>query len=87
MQLKDVERLARLLDALSGDCAHTDGWEDGGATCTEAANALRALLAERDAALAAGQKEMQDEAAIVAVDDGRFATARLIRALPIKLRP
>lgn len=49
MQREDVERLARLLDALSGDCAHTDGWEDGGATCTEAAAALRALLAERDA--------------------------------------
>lgn len=54
MQRKDVERLARLLDALSGDCAHTDGWADGGATCTEAAAALRALLAERDAAFAAG---------------------------------
>ena len=51
MQREGVERLARLLDALSGDCAHTDGWEDGGATCTEAAAALRALMAERDAAL------------------------------------
>ncbi len=64
MQREDVERLARLLDALSGDCAHTDGWEDGGATCTEAAAALRALLAERDAAIAAAPQPAPDREAL-----------------------
>lgn len=125
MQRKDVERLARLLDALSGDCAHTDGWEDGGATCTEAAAALRALLAERDAlqgqlndlrngwaksvkahaallaerdaAFAAGQEDMRERAALEAERglasapkrDGEMmqAIAEGIRDIPIKRRP
>lgn len=122
MQREDVERLARLLDALSGDCAHTDGWEDGGATCTEAAAALRALLAERDALQ--GQlndlrngwaKSVKAHAALLAERDAAFAAgleaaaeavlylcrmkgmgnrtidgpeaAHLIRALPIKPGP
>ena len=127
MQRKDVERLARLLDALSGDCAHTDGWEDGGATCTEAAAALRALLAERDAlqgqlndlrngwaksvkahaallaerdaAFAAGQESMRERAAVVCdtwssaispETDGSTGAGLCetdIRALPIKDKP
>ena len=122
MQLKDVERLARLLDALSGDCAHTDGWEDGGATCTVAATALRALmaerdalqgqlndlrngwaksvkahaalLAERDAAFAAGQEEMRERAAeqcdCALMDwegDVLHDRAKAIRDLPIKDGP
>lgn len=122
MQRKDVERLARLLDALSGDCAHTDGWEDGGATCTVAATALRALMAERDALQ--GQlndlrngwaKSVKAHAALLAERDAAFAAgleaaaeavlylcrmkgmgnrtidgpeaAHLIRALPIKDSP
>lgn len=126
MQRKDVERLARLLDALSEDCAHTDSWEDGGATCSASAAALRALLdraekaeaerdalqgqlndlrngwaksvkahaallAERDAAFAAGQEEMRERAA-KAYDAGMAwdtfgAFTRCLRALPIKPRP
>lgn len=35
--------LAGLLRALAGDCENTDGWEDGAATCTEAADELTAL--------------------------------------------
>ena len=45
------------------------------------------LEAERDAAFAAGQEEMRNEAALVAVDERHLETARLIRALPIKPRP
>lgn len=101
MQRKDAERLARLLDALSGDCAHTDGGEDGGATCTEAATALRALLAERDAAFAAGQEDMRERAA-AEISDWDLASmsgindpedevtdyvVSALRALSIKPRP
>lgn len=86
MQRKDVERLARYLDA-------------------DTANALRALLdraeraeAERDAAFAAGQREMRDRASGEVRKVQFRAPARpsrmfpievqeAIRALPIKPRP
>lgn len=53
------------------------------------ASAIRALLAERDAAFAAGQEEMRERAA-KAADENTFGggvVASAIRALPIKPRP
>ena len=78
MQREDVERLATELD-------RQDEYAPLGHMGWEAAAALRALLAERDAAFAAGQEEMRERAAEVA--NVHVPISYWIRALPIKPRP
>lgn len=97
MQREDVERLERTLRSHPGLNA-LQLW----AMRDEAANTLRALLAERDAAFAAGQEEMRRRAvaATVSVETdhpswvnaGSWACASelcgiRINDLPIKPRP
>ena len=118
IQRKDVERLTDDCILASKALCDTGTFETGQAILGEAAAALRALLAERDAlqgqlndlrngwansvkahaallaerdaAFAAGQEEMRERAAEVAFrdrEDGRWALSGKIRALPIKPRP
>ena len=91
MKREDVERLATELE-------RQDEYAPLGHVGWEAAAALRALMAEQDAAFAAGQQDMQERAADAALYlcrmkgmgertiDGPEA-AHLIRDLPIKPRP
>lgn len=64
MQREDVERLEADLLRLAYECDEQgEGWQEDGPLLREAATALRALLAERDAAFAAGQESMRERAA------------------------
>lgn len=81
MQRKDVDDLiARLEERARG----SDCWCPN----RRAAAALRALLAERDAAFAAGQEEMRERAAAACGEGPTLSLiAQSLRALPIKPRP
>lgn len=82
MKREDVERLAARLDKLSPRYGNRDD--------AETAAALRALLAERDAAFAAGQESMRERAAVklaVGMHVPYPMLAEDIRTLPLKDRP
>ena len=102
MQRKDVERLEADLLRLAYECDEQgEGWEKDGPILRETAAALRALLAERDAAFAAGQEEMRERAVAAArkrkveITDnytGGWTTCAVrildeLQSLPIKPRP
>ena len=96
MQREDVERLAQQADALlemdaKGALVPHGVGGLARSVISQQTAALRALLAERDAAFAAGQEEMRERAA-KAYDAGMAwdtfgAFTRCLRALPIKPRP
>ena len=69
MQREDVERLEADLLRLAYECDEQgEGWQEDGPLIREAATALRALLAERDAAFSAGQDAERERCWTLAMD-------------------